>query len=135
MNKNQEQKEIVKLRAAIERHNRKYYVEAQPEISDFEFDALMRRLIELEKEFPQFASPDSPSRRVGGEPLKIFKQVRHRVPMLSLDNTYSPEELTDFDERVRKGLAKTDLTGQKDLFGAAAEGEYLAEEKIDGVSI
>ena len=135
MNKNQEQKEIVKLRAAIERHNRKYYVEAQPEISDFEFDALMRRLIELEKEFPQFASPDSPSRRVGGEPLKIFKQVRHRVPMLSLDNTYSPEELTDFDERVRKGLAKTDLTGQKDLFGAAAEVEYLAEEKIDGVSI
>ncbi len=147
MNKNQAKKEIQKLRTEIETHNLKYYLEVRPEISDFEYDALMRRLIDLENKFPDLAVPDSPSQRVGGEPLKIFKQVRHPVPMLSLENTYSLEELKEFDERVRKGLAKTGFLGEKDLFGsleASPSGgaerfshgvEYLVEEKIDGVSI
>ncbi len=136
MTKTQAQREIKKLRLQIERHNRHYYVEARPAISDFEFDALMRRLIELEKEFPDLAAPDSPSQRVGGEPLKTFQQVKHALPMLSLDNTYSLKELEDFDERVCKGLVKGGAAaahGQNDLFGA--EVEYFAEEKIDGVSI
>ncbi len=114
--------EIEKLRKEIERHNRKYYVEAKPEISDFEFDKLMARLIELEKKFPELAAEDSPSQRVGGEPLKGFKQVTHTVPMLSLDNTYSFEEFQEFDKRVKKFLAKEKV-------------EYWVEEKIDGVSL
>ncbi len=138
MTKPQAKKEIEKLRKEIEEHNRRYYVEARPAISDFEFDKLMRRLVDLEAEFPELAAPDSPSRRVGGEPLKIFKQVKHRIPMLSLDNTYSVEEVRDFDVRVRKGLEKTGvLKSQKGLFDetTGALVPYFAEEKIDGVSI
>ncbi|HNV86177.1 MAG TPA: NAD-dependent DNA ligase LigA [Candidatus Omnitrophota bacterium] len=116
-------KRIEELRRTLEHHNRKYYVEAKPEISDFEYDRLMKELIEWEGAFPEFSSADSPSRRVGGEPLKQFETVEHRVPMLSLDNTYSREELLDFDERVRKGLGGRDRV------------DYYVEEKIDGVSI
>ncbi len=122
MNKKEAHTEIEKLRKDIERHNRKYYEEARPEISDFDFDRLMARLIELEKQFPELETPDSPSRRVGGAPLKSFKTVAHAVPMLSLDNTYSMEEVVEFDKRVKKFLAKEDV-------------EYFAEEKVDGVSL
>ena len=115
-------KEIEKLRREIERHNYLYYVETKPEISDFEFDRFMRRLVELEKAFPEFKAPDSPTQRVGGEPLKAFKTVEHKIPMLSLDNTYTFEELEDFDKRVKKFLAKEKVS-------------YFVEEKIDGVSI
>jgi len=115
-------KEIDRLAREIEHHNYQYYVEAKPVISDFEFDKLMRRLIELETAFPEFRSPDSPSQRVGGEPLKVFKTVEHKIPMLSLDNTYTFEELADFDKRVKKFLAKDKVA-------------YFVEEKIDGVSI
>src|SRR5438034_2398313 len=82
---------IESLRRDIIEHNRRYYEEAAPTISDREYDQLYRELIELEKKFPQFASDASPTRRVGGQPLKQFAQVAHRVPMLSLDNTYSVE--------------------------------------------
>ncbi len=116
------EKRILRLRADLERHNRKYYLEAKPEISDQEFDALMLELIELEKKFPDLITPDSPSQRVGGSPLQGFKSVEHSVPMLSLDNTYSSEELTAFDERVRKVLG-------------TEKPEYFVEEKIDGVSL
>lgn len=115
-------KEILKLRQEINRHNTLYYQQAKPEISDFEFDKLMQRLIELEKEHPELLTPDSPSQRVGGLPLKGFKSVTHSVPMLSLDNTYSLEELYAFDTRVKKFLAKDEV-------------DYFVEEKIDGVSI
>jgi len=115
-------KEIEKLRREIERHNYKYYVEAKPAISDLEFDKLMRRLVDLEETFPAFKSPDSPSRRVGGEPLKQFRTVEHKIPMLSLDNTYTFEELEDFDKRVKKFLGQDKVS-------------YFVEEKIDGVSI
>lgn len=115
-------KEIERLREEIERHNYRYYVIAKPVISDFEFDQLMRRLIELEEAFPDLKSPDSPSQRVGGEPLKEFKTVEHKIPMLSLDNTYTFEELREFDQRVKKFLNKENVS-------------YFVEQKIDGVSI
>ena len=122
MTKKEAEAKIKTLRKDLERHNRLYYLEAKPEISDHEYDRLMRELIDLEADFPEFATPDSPSQRVGGEPLKEFKTIEHKVPMLSLDNTYSREELQDFDGRVAKGLGD----GHYD---------YFVEEKIDGVSI
>ena len=81
----------------IRRHDRAYYVEAKPVISDQEYDRLYHELLDLEKEFPNLATPDSPSHRVGGAPLSEFQPVRHAVPMMSLDNTYSQEEVRDFD--------------------------------------
>ncbi len=115
-------RELKKLREEIQRHNYKYYIEAKPVISDFEFDKLMRRLIQLEETFPEFKTPDSPTQRVGGEPVKAFRTTQHKIPMLSLDNTYTFEELEEFDTRVKKFLAKDKV-------------DYFVEEKIDGVSI
>src|SRR5437588_475510 len=90
------------LRRLIEHHNYKYYVEATPEISDREFDKLLEELKKLEEEHPELATPDSPTRRVGGQPIEGFVTVRHRLPMLSIDNTYSSDELREFDKRIRK---------------------------------
>src|SRR5207253_3001821 len=80
---------VAELRRAIEDHNRRYFEEAAPSISDREYDRLVRELSDLETRFPNLAAPDSPTQRVGGKPLKAFAQITHRVPMLSLDNTYS----------------------------------------------
>ena len=115
-------KEIARLREEIELHNYKYYIEAKPVISDLEFDKWMRRLIELEETFPEFRSSDSPTQRVGGAPLKQFRTVEHKIPMLSLDNAFTYEELEEFDKRVKKFLAKDKIN-------------YFVEQKIDGVSI
>ncbi len=112
---------IKELTELINCHNRKYYVENNPEISDYEYDTLLKELIELEKKYPRYKRVDSPAQRVGGEPLKEFKTVRHRFPMLSVDNTYSPEELLEFDKRVIKLLSK--------------KAEYVVEPKIDGVAV
>ena len=87
---------VKELRAEIAEHDRRYYQEAAPTISDREYDALYRELVDLETQFPKLTSPDSPTQRVGGRPLKAFAQVTHRVPMFSLDNTYSEEEVADF---------------------------------------
>ncbi len=122
LNSTEARKETEKLRTEIERHNRLYYVEAAPEISDRDYDALLKRLETLEKQFPELAAPDSPTRRVGGEPLKGFENVRHTVPMISLANTYNKEELVEFDGRVRKLLGGTPYS-------------YVLEPKIDGVAI
>jgi len=122
MTKNEAAKKIQGLRKELERHNRLYYLEAKPEISDREYDRLMRELIDLEGAFPELATPDSPSRRVGGAPLEKFRTVEHKVPMLSLDNTYSREELEEFAVRVQKGLGGEPFS-------------YFVEEKVDGVSI
>jgi len=111
------------LRAEIERHNYLYYVQAAPEISDIAFDSLMHELAELEAKYPSLATPDSPTRRVGGAPLPGFESVEHEVPMLSIDNTYGEDEIREFDERVRKGLGRTE------------EPSYVVELKIDGVAI
>lgn len=110
------------LRAELERHNRLYYVEARPEISDREFDRLLRELQDLEAAHPDLATPDSPTQRVGGEPLAGFRQVKHAVPMMSLDNTYSVEEMREFDARIRKALGVESV-------------DYVLEPKVDGVSI
>ncbi len=116
------QKQIEKLRVAILDHDYKYYVLSQPSISDFEYDQLMEQLITLEKQHPELITPDSPSQRVSGEPTKEFPSVIHEVPMLSLSNTYSEQELLDFDERVR------DILGNQSY-------RFVAELKIDGVAI
>lgn len=113
---------IDQLRREIERHNRLYYEEAKPEISDLEFDRLLQELIDLETRHPELLTPDSPSQRVGGKPLDGFAQVKHAVPMLSIENTYSEAELREFDARVRKLLG-------------TEKPEYIVEQKIDGVSL
>lgn len=115
---------IDELRTLIRRHEELYYVHAAPEISDAEFDALVHELQALEDANPDLVTPDSPTQRVGGRPAEGFATVDHAAPMLSLDNAYSEEELRAFDERVRKGLGDP-----------AAEVAYVAELKIDGLSI
>jgi DNA ligase (NAD+) len=116
------QKEIEKLRDEIRYHEHRYYVLDDPEISDFEFDKRMRRLVDLERERPELITPDSPTQRVGGEPAAEFPKVRHSVPMMSLDNSYSVDEIRDFDRRVRQ------LSGRDTV-------EYVGELKLDGLSI
>src|SRR5262245_13773403 len=97
------QREIETLREEIEKHNRLYYLEAAPIISDREFDRLMERLEQLESEHPKLITPDSPTQHVGGAPLDAFETVTHSVPMLSIENTYSYDEVREWDARVRKG--------------------------------
>jgi len=122
MKQQEAQKEIEKLRAEIQRHDYLYYVEAKPVISDQEYDRLMSELKAIENDFPELITADSPTQRVSGQPLKEFKTVTHRVPMLSLENTYSAEEIREFDKRVRKGLDNK-------------QPEYAVEPKIDGVAV
>lgn len=116
---------IEQLREEIRHHDYQYYVLDQPIISDAEYDALMKQLIELEEKYPEFKSPDSPTQRVGGQPLKEFEPVEHTIPMLSLSNAFNEGELMDFDRRVRNALA-----GQID-----GPIEYIVEFKIDGLSV
>jgi DNA ligase (NAD+) len=116
-------KKIEALREQIRGHDYKYYVLAQPAINDEEYDKLLKELESLEKEHPELITPDSPTQRVGSDLTKEFKPVEHKIPMLSLSNTYSEEELFDFDRRVKDGLAD----GEKV--------EYLVELKIDGASV
>src|SRR6266446_6885894 len=106
----------------IRQHDHTYYVLAQPTISDQEYDRLYRQLVDLEQQFPDLITPESPTQRVGGEPLKAFKPVQHRQPMLSLDNTYSQEELREFVNRVQKLLPNETL-------------DWVVEPKVDGVAI
>ncbi len=115
-------KRIEVLRSQLREHDYRYYVLAQPAISDGEYDRLMRELLDLEAAHPELSAPDSPSQRVGGEPTKEFPTVTHDVPMLSLSNTYSEEEVIDFDRRVRSLLGK-------DPF------RYVCELKFDGVAV
>jgi len=116
------EKEIAKLRDEIRYHEHRYYVLDAPEISDLEFDKLMQRLKELELQHPDLVTPDSPTQRVGGAPAAEFPKVRHPAPMLSLDNTYSVDDLRDFERRVRE------LAGRDRV-------EYVAELKLDGLSM
>ena len=121
MDKTTAKKRIEELRKLLEYHRNKYYLEDSPEISDFEFDALMRELEELETEFPEFDSADSPSKTVGGKASEKFEKVRHVVPMGSLTDVFSKEELFAFLERCNK-----ELDGKV---------EYVVECKIDGLSV
>jgi len=120
MNKSEAKKHIVKLREDINYHNHQYYVENSPVISDYEYDMLLKKLEALEHEYPDLVTLDSPTQRVGGQPIEGFTQVQHKIPMLSLDNAYSYDELKEFDERVKKNVGDV---------------EYVCEPKIDGTSI
>ena len=110
------------LRREIRRHDYLYYIQNQPEISDQQYDELFAELKALEAEHPEVVTPDSPTQRVAGRPLGEFATVRHAVPMLSVDNTYSADELKAFDERVRKQLDDPDY-------------DYVVEHKIDGLAV
>jgi DNA ligase (NAD+) len=114
---------IEELREQIRYHNRRYYVEDAPEISDAEYDALYNELEGLEAEHPELVTPDSPTQRVGGEPLEGFEEVRHEVPMLSLSNARKTGELVEWDARVRR------------LLGPDEEPRYVTELKIDGLAV
>jgi DNA ligase (NAD+) len=129
MNKTVAESRIRELSKLLDQHNHNYYVLDKPIISDYEFDKLLEELILLEKAHPELLSPDSPSQRVGGTITREFKSVKHRFPMLSLSNSYSEEDILDFDRRVRDGL------GMKgDLFNEESVG-YVCELKFDGLSI
>ena len=110
------------LATELHRHNRLYYVEARPVISDVQYDALLKELQAIEAQFPDLLTPDSPTQRVGGAPLEGFTQIRHSVPMMSLDNTYSEEELAAFFARLQKGLGREQI-------------DCVIEPKVDGVAI
>lgn len=116
------QHRAAQLRQEIERHNALYYQQARPEISDRDFDALLRELQDIEAAHPELITPDSPTQRVGGKPLDGFTQITHRVPMMSLDNTYSEVELREFYARMKKGLGKEHI-------------RCIIEPKIDGVAV
>jgi DNA ligase (NAD+) len=122
MEKVEAKKAIEKLREGIHHHDYRYYVLAQPEISDTEYDRMMKQLSSLEKQFPELITADSPSRRVGGQLVGGFQTAKHRVPMLSLDNTYNENEVLEWDDRLEK------------IF-ATAEFNYVVEPKVDGVSL
>ena len=123
LTKDQAADRIEELRERIRHHNYLYYVQAQPEISDREFDALMDELQDLEGQFPDLVTPDSPTRKVGGQPVDEFETAEHIVPMLSIDNTYNEDELREFDDRVGR------------MLGDGETWSYVLEPKIDGVAI
>jgi DNA ligase (NAD+) len=118
------QAEIEELRQQIDHHNYLYFVLDSPEISDAEYDRLMRRLIELEEKHPELVTPDSPTQRVGATPLEAFGTVEHSIPMLSLGNAFSHDELREFDVRVRRGLG----AGESEI-------DYVVEPKYDGSAV
>lgn len=122
LSREQAQKRIEELRSQITYHEKKYYIDNEPQISDYEFDQLMAELKRLEEAYPEFITPDSPTQRVGEKPVEGFPTVEHKRPMLSIENCYNEDEFREFDERIRKLLP-----GEKI--------EYVAELKIDGLSM
>ncbi|MHA1344695.1 MAG: DNA ligase LigA-related protein, partial [Promethearchaeota archaeon] len=115
-------KEVENLRKIINEHNYRYYVLDEPIISDEEYDKLFQKLKKLEEQYPALKTPDSPTQKVGGEPLKEFNTVRHSTPMLGLDNVFNEQEFLDFHKRIAKEL-ETDKI------------EYFVEQKFDGLAI
>jgi DNA ligase (NAD+) len=116
---------INELRREIERHNRLYYLEDRPEIPDSDYDLLFRELQRLEEQFPELVTPDSPTRRVGCAPLEKFVQVSHRIPMISLENAFTEEEVREFDGRIKRVMA---LPSDEEI-------DYLCEPKMDGLAV
>jgi DNA ligase (NAD+) len=122
MDEKEAAKRIEQLRGEIRKHDRLYYEEAAPMISDRDYDRLYKELVDLESQFPDLVTPDSPSQRVGGKPLKAFEQVSHLIPMLSLDNTYSEEEVKNFYTRIQRLLPDEKIP-------------VVIEPKVDGVAV
>jgi DNA ligase (NAD+) len=112
----------VQLREAIEHYNAPYHQQDAPLISDAAYDSLMQELLALEREYPELLTPDSPTQRVGAPPVKVFREVRHEIPMLSLDNAFSDEDVTDFGRRVAQRLGHADIG-------------FLVEPKLDGLAV
>ncbi len=113
--------EIERLRETLEQHNYNYYVLDRPQITDSEYDALMKKLLSLEAEFPEFDSPLSPTKRVGGEVLSGFTKITHETPLLSLDNAFNADDLREFDKRIKKEIS--------------GDVSYVVEFKIDGLTV
>src|SRR6188472_4572029 len=122
MERTEAEKKIARLREEIRKHDRLYYQDTAPVISDREYDRLYKQLVDLETQFPDLLTPDSPTQRVGGKPLQAFAQVQHRAPMLSLDNTYSEEEVVNFYKRVTRLLPNEKIP-------------VVIEPKVDGVAV
>jgi len=125
MDQQQAVERIAFLTKEIERHNRLYYEKDMPEITDAEYDALFKELLDLETTFPELAQPDSPTHRVGGKPLAKFSQVRHSTPMLSLENGFTEQDIRDFDDRVKRFLG----------LSSNAPIAYMCEPKMDGLAV
>ncbi|WP_226035430.1 NAD-dependent DNA ligase LigA [Aquibacillus saliphilus] len=122
MDQQQAQNQIEQLRSQINKYNHQYHVEDNPSVSDYEYDQKMNELMELETQFPELVTSDSPSQRVGGAPLDAFEKVQHTVPMLSLANAFGEDDLIRFDRRVREGLGVDEVS-------------YVCELKIDGLAV
>src|SRR6266513_3196056 len=122
MDRTEAEKKIAQLRDEIRKHDGLYYQDAAPIISDREYDRLYKELIDLETQFPDLLTPDSPTQRVGGKPLKAFAQIQHRAPMLSLDTTYSEEEVKNFYARMQRLLPNEKIP-------------VVIEPKVDGVAV
>ncbi|UCF86117.1 MAG: NAD-dependent DNA ligase LigA, partial [Desulfobacteraceae bacterium] len=116
-------REIEDLREKIRYNNHRYYVLDDPEISDVEYDRLFQRLLELESRHPELVTPDSPTQRVGAKPLEAFSEVKHRFPMLSLENGFNDQDIKDFDIRIKRFL-KNDISI-----------DYTVEPKMDGLAV
>src|SRR2546429_4593099 len=119
MDRKEAEKKIAELREEVRKHDRLYYEDVAPVISDREYDRLYKELADLETQFPDLLTPDSPTQRVGGKPLEAFAQIRHLSPMLSLDNTYSEEEVANFYKRITRLLPEETIT-------------VVIEPKVDG---
>jgi DNA ligase (NAD+) len=129
-------KQILEIRDQIRHHDHLYYVLDKPEISDAEYDKLFRKLEDIEKAHPELITPDSPTQRVGGAPLKAFRTITHKVPLLSLGNAFTFEELDEFDRRVSEGLGERGSEfGKKGREGVGKEIEYVCELKMDGLAV
>lgn len=115
--------EVSELQARLREHNYRYYVLDEPSIPDVEYDRLLRQLQELEELNPELVTPDSPTQRVGDQPLSEFRQVAHELPMLSLDNAFSAQEMDDFQRRLQ------------DRLGSTEDIEYACEPKLDGIAV
>src|SRR5215472_1093609 len=122
LDEKQAAKRIAQLQEDIRKHDRLYYEEAAPIISDREYDRLYQELVDLETQFPDLVTPDSPTQHVGGKPLEAFAQIMHRVPMLSLDNTYSEKEIANFYARMARLLSNEKIP-------------VVIEPKVDGVAV
>ena len=115
-------KEAAGLQRELTEHSHRYHVLDDPVISDYEYDMMLKRLVEIEREFPEVSSPTSPTQRIGAPPLSAFDQADHSIPMLSLDNAFNDQDILDFHNRIIKILNREDIS-------------YIAEPKLDGVAV
>ena len=127
VNREKEKTELTALREEIQYHNYRYYILDEPEISDMEYDRLFKRLLQIEKRYPELIVPESPSQRVGAPIEGGFKTAKHSVPMLSLENGFSDKEIREFEERIKRLLARQGINSHAI--------NYIVEPKMDGLAV